>query len=136
MRYLGKFIWEVFAPLPIIYLCLRERERREIEGKRESIIVSIDFDELSICILNDLDLTYSNISQALQARATLVTFEEFFEELFEQLLSYEAQMKLLVPLALLASTLATALVTSPDPSSHHWPNNRGGRNHDRSQQSL
>ena len=48
--------------------------------------VSVDFDELSICVLNGLGPTYINISHALQARATLVTFEE----LFEQLLSYEA----------------------------------------------
>ena len=47
--------------------------------------VSIDFDELSIRVLNGLGLAYSNISHALQARATPVTFEE----LFEQLLSYE-----------------------------------------------
>ena len=48
--------------------------------------VSIDFDELSIRILKGLGLAYSNISHALQAQATLVTFEESFE----QLLSYEA----------------------------------------------
>ena len=40
--------------------------------------VSIDFDELSIHVLNDLDRTYSNISHALKVWATLVTFEEFF----------------------------------------------------------
>ena len=93
--------------------------------------VSIDFDELFIRVLNDLGLAYSNISHALQARATLVTFEK----LFNQLLSYEAQMKFLVPSTPPYSTLATALVTSPCPSSNHWPNNRGGRNHARSQQS-
>ena len=73
------------------------------------INVSVDFDELSICDLNGLSPTYSNISHALQARATPV----IFEELFEQLLSYKAQMKILVPSALPASTSTTALVTSP-----------------------
>ena len=48
--------------------------------------VSVDFDELSIHVLNDLDPTYSNISYVLQAWATPV----IFEELFEQLLSYKA----------------------------------------------
>ena len=74
--------------------------------------VSVDFDELFIRVLNGLGPTYSNISHALQAQATLVTFEE----LFEQLLSYEAQMKILVPSAPLASTLVVALITSPGPS--------------------
>ena len=49
--------------------------------------VSIDFDELSIHVLNGLGPAYSNISHALQVRETLVAFEE----LFEQLLSYEAK---------------------------------------------
>ena len=48
--------------------------------------VSVDFDELSIRVLNGLGPTYSNIYHALQAGTTLVTFEE----LFEQLLSYKA----------------------------------------------
>ena len=48
--------------------------------------VLVDFDELSIRVLNGFGSAYSNISHALQAQATLVTFEE----LFEQLLSYEA----------------------------------------------
>ena len=48
--------------------------------------VLVDFDELSIRVLNGLGSTYSNISLTLQARATLITFEE----LFKQLLSYEA----------------------------------------------
>ena len=56
--------------------------------------VSIDFDELSIHVLNGLDPAYSNIFHALQVRETPITFQE----LFEQLLSYEAQMKILVPL--------------------------------------
>ena len=81
--------------------------------------VSVEFDELSIRVLNGLGPAYSNISQALQARATLITFEE----LFEKLLSYEAQMKILVPLAPPASSPATALVTSPGLSSHRRLNN-------------
>ena len=48
--------------------------------------VSVDFDELSIRVLNGLGPTYSHISHALQARDTPITFEE----LFERLLSYEA----------------------------------------------
>ena len=93
--------------------------------------VSVDFDELSIRVLNDLGLTYSTTSHALQVRETPVTFEE----LFEQLLSYEAQMKILVPSTLPASTPATALVTLPGPLSHRLLNNRGRRHHDRSKQS-
>ena len=85
--------------------------------------VSVDFDELSIRVLNGLHLANSNISHALQTRATPVTFEELFEQLF----SYEAQMKILVPSAPLASTPTTALVTSPGPLSHCRPNNRGER---------
>ena len=41
--------------------------------------VSIDFDELSIRVLNGLGLVYSHISHALQARDTPVTFKELFE---------------------------------------------------------
>ena len=48
--------------------------------------VHVDFDELSIRVLNGLGPAYSNISHALQVRETLVTFEE----LFEHLLNYEA----------------------------------------------
>ena len=87
--------------------------------------VSIDFDELSILVLNGLAPAYSHISHALQARDTPVTFEE----LCEQLLSFEAQMQILVPLAPLASTPATTLVTSTGPSSYCWLNNCGGQNH-------
>ena len=43
--------------------------------------VSVDFDELSIRVLKGLGLAYSNISHALQAQETLVTFEELFEQL-------------------------------------------------------
>ena len=93
--------------------------------------VLVDFDVLSIRVLNSLGPAYSNISHALQARATLVTFEEFFE----QLLSYEAQMKILVPSVPPTSTPTTTLVNSPSPSSHRRLNNRGRRHHGRSQQS-
>ena len=55
--------------------------------------VSVDFDELSICVFNGLGLAYSNISHALLDRDTPVTFEELFEHRF----SYKAQMKILVP---------------------------------------
>ena len=50
--------------------------------------VFVDFDELSICVLNSFDPAYSNISHVLQPRDTLVNFEE----LFKRLLSYEAQL--------------------------------------------
>ena len=93
--------------------------------------VSVDFDKLFICVLNGLSLTYLNISHALQARATPATFEE----LFEHLLSYEAQMKILVPLAPSASPPTTALVTLASPSLHRQSTNYGGWNHNRSQQS-
>ena len=43
--------------------------------------VSVDFDELSIRVLKGLGLAYSNISHALQAQETPVTFEELFEQL-------------------------------------------------------
>ena len=43
--------------------------------------VSVDFDELSISLLNGLDPAYSHISNALQARDTPITFEELFEQL-------------------------------------------------------
>ena len=93
--------------------------------------VSVGFDELSIRVLNGLGPTYSHISHTLQARDTPVTFEE----LFERLLSYEAQLRILVPSSPPTSTLATALVTSICHSSHRRSHNRGGRNHNRSQQS-
>ena len=41
--------------------------------------VSVNFDELSIIVLNGLVLAYSHISHALQARDTIITFEELFE---------------------------------------------------------
>ena len=87
--------------------------------------VSVDFDELSICVLKGLGSTYSNISHAQQARDTLITFEK----LFECLLSYKAQMKILVPFAPPASTPASALVFSTDPSSNRRSNNHGRQNH-------
>ena len=52
------------------------------------INVFVDFDELSICVLNGLGMAYSNISHALQAWDIPLTFEE----LFEHLLSYAAQL--------------------------------------------
>ena len=87
--------------------------------------VSVDFDELSTRVLNELGPTYSHISHALQAWDTLVNFEE----LFERLLNYEGQLRISVPSTLPASTLAIAFVTSTVPSSHRRSHNRGGRNH-------
>ena len=51
---------------------------------------SVDFDALSIRILNGLDPTYSKLSHTLQVSETPLGFEECFEELFEKLLNYEA----------------------------------------------
>ena len=93
--------------------------------------VFVDFDELFIRVLNGLGPTYLNISHALQAPTTPVTFEV----LFEHLLSYEAQMKILVPLAPPASTPTTVVITLASPSLHRRSTNRGGWNHNRSQQS-
>ena len=87
--------------------------------------VLINFDELSIRVLNELGLTYSNRSHALQVQEIPV----MFEELFEHLLNYEAQLQLLVPSALLANTPATALVTLVGPSSHRRSHNYGGKSH-------
>ena len=39
----------------------------------------MDFDDLSICILNGLDPTYSKLSHALKVRENLLDFEELFE---------------------------------------------------------
>ena len=50
--------------------------------------VFVDFNELSIDVLNGLGSAYSNISHVLQPQDTLVTFEE----LFKRPLSYEAQV--------------------------------------------
>ena len=93
--------------------------------------VPVDFDELSIRVLNRLGPINSNISHALQVRETPVTFEE----LFEHLLNYEAQLQLSVFSTSLATTLATTLVTSAVPSYHYQLHYRGYRNHNRSQQS-
>ena len=76
--------------------------------------VSVDFDELSICVLEELGPTYSHISHALQAWDTPVPFEE----LFEHLLSSKVQMKIFVSFALLAFIPTSTLVTLIDPSSH------------------
>ena len=48
--------------------------------------VFVDFDKLSIRVLNELGPAYLNISYALQVRENPV----MFEELFEHLLNYEA----------------------------------------------
>ena len=93
--------------------------------------VSIDFDELSIRVLNELGSAYSHISHTLQARDTLVTFKE----LFEHLIGYEGQMKILLPSALPASTLFFAFVTSFGSLSRRQSNNHGGKTHNRYQQS-
>ena len=93
--------------------------------------VYVDFDELSIHVLNGLGPAYLNIFDALQVWETLVTFEE----LFKQLLRYEDIMKILVPSSLAASTPAISLVAWTCPSSHHRSNNRDGWNYNQSQQS-
>ena len=69
--------------------------------------VLIDFDELSVRVLNELSPAYSNLSHALQVREIPV----IFEELLEHLLNYEVQLQHSVPLAPLASILTTAMVT-------------------------
>ena len=93
--------------------------------------IVVDFDELSIGVLNGLDLAYSHLSHAFKARATPITFEE----LFEQLHSFEAQMKVLVPSAppILHPAIAFAILAGP--SSHRRSTTRGGRNHARAHHS-
>ena len=57
---------------------------QDVKGNIDSLAfmsVSVDFDELSICVLNGLGPTYSNISHVLQVRETPNTFEELFEKL-------------------------------------------------------
>lgn len=66
----------------------------------------VDFDDLSIHILNGLDPTYSNLSPALQVRDSPFKFEK----LFEILLSYEAQLRLLNPQL---ASLSTARLLHP-----------------------
>ncbi|KAJ0971969.1 hypothetical protein J5N97_019928 [Dioscorea zingiberensis] len=51
----------------------------------------VNFDELSIRILNGLDDSYKHLSSAIQARETPITFEE----LFEKMLHEEAQQQFL-----------------------------------------
>ncbi|KAJ0969436.1 hypothetical protein J5N97_022313 [Dioscorea zingiberensis] len=65
----------------------------------------VDFDELSIRILNGLDDSYKHLSSAIQARQTPITFEELFEKLFHE----EAQQLFLTTssLALPATVIAT-----------------------------
>ena len=79
--------------------------------------VLVDFDELSILVLNGLGSTYSNLSHTLQVQDTLVTFEH--------LLNYEAQLQHSIPLASPAFILTTAVVTLLGSSSHRWLNNCG-----------
>ena len=50
----------------------------------------VDFDELSIWILNGLDDSYTNLSSAIQARETPTEFDEQLNKL----LHVEAQLKL------------------------------------------
>ena len=86
--------------------------------------VPVDFDELFVCVLNELGPAYLNLSHALQVRETPVTFRE----LFEHLLNYEAQLRHSVPLASPASIPTTTMITFPSSSSHLRSNNRGGHN--------
>ena len=83
--------------------------------------IPVDFDELSIRVLNGLGPAYLNLSHVLQVWETLVRFEE----LFEHLLNYEAQLQLSLPSTLPASTPAIALVTLLASSSHRQSNNPG-----------
>ena len=76
--------------------------------------VPVDFDELSVCVLNGLGLAYSDLSHAFQVRETPVTFEE----LFKHLLNYEAQLQHSISSAPPATTPTIALVTMAGPSSH------------------
>ena len=78
------------------------------------INVSVDFDELSIRVLNGLDPTYSNISHAHQVQETLINFKNSFKQLH----SYEAQRKISVTSSTRTSTSALALVTLTVPSSN------------------
>ena len=94
--------------------------KRNIESL-DLMNVSVDFDELSIHVLNELTPANSNISHALQDHETPITFEE----LFEQLPNYEAQMKISVPSSSPTSTSTIALVALARPSSNRQSNNRG-----------
>ncbi|KAJ0979781.1 hypothetical protein J5N97_015255 [Dioscorea zingiberensis] len=68
----------------------------------------VDFDDLSIHILNGLDSAYSKLSHALQVRDTLLDFDE----LFEKLLNYEAQLKLMPSSPAAPATAFTAFTGS------------------------
>ena len=97
--------------------------------------VSVDFDELSLRIMNGLNPKYSKLSHALRVRETPVTFEE----LFEQLLNYEAQLNLPSNSSPPASSPATAFYgnnlsssNQPRPKTNNRPrsgNNNNNRNH-------
>lgn len=54
---------------------------------------SVDFDDLSIRILDGLDPAYSNLPHALQVQDSPLEFKE----LFKILLNYEAHLRLLNP---------------------------------------
>ena len=94
--------------------------KRNIEALAH-INVKVDFDELSIRVLNGLSQDYCNISHALQVCDVPITFDE----LFEQLLSYEAQLKVSTPSPSL--TPMTALVDPVGNSHNRYSNYHGGR---------
>ena len=50
--------------------------------------ITVDFNELSIRILNDLNPSFIELSHAIQVRDIDIDFDE----LFEKLLNYEAQL--------------------------------------------
>ncbi|KAJ0975732.1 hypothetical protein J5N97_017697 [Dioscorea zingiberensis] len=64
----------------------------------------VDFDDLSIRILNGLDPAYSKLYHTLQVRNTPLDFDE----LFEKLLNYEAQLELMTPSPAAPATAFTA----------------------------
>ena len=69
----------------------------------------VDFDDLSIHILNGLDPAHSKLSHALQVWETPLDFEE----LFEKLMNYEAQLKLMNPCLLSQLYLLWHLLSRP-----------------------
>ena len=89
----------------------------------------IDFDELSIRILNGLDEPYKHLSSAIQARETPIEFEE----LLENLLHVGAQLKLPAPpspmqpamaFAALVQSAATRSTNNGNRPPQHRPQNR------------
>ena len=94
----------------------------------------VDFDELSIRILNGLDDSYTNLSSALQARETPIEFDE----LFEKLLQVESQLALLaksVP-SHSASAFAAPMASGSSKSSTNYTSNNRSlyQSHNRLQQ--